>query len=110
MFIEENKSRDICLANCEAWTVIVTYKSGGSRFRYDGTTSSQNGDQFCPVRIATNSMTNIIASDSLQVHMIHKNGLVIRFSNTTCSNPKLSTLDEGDNLYIADTHGNVKMV
>lgn len=108
--IEENKNGDICLADCDAGAVVVTDKSGKLRFRYVGTISSQKNDQFCPVGIATDSMAQILVSDSFQVHIVDNNGQFLRFLDIVCSNPMRLALDEGDNLFIADTHGNVKMV
>lgn len=108
-YIEENKNGDICLADCDAGEVVVTDKAGKFRFRYAGI-SSQKNDQFCPVGIATDSMAHILISDSLQVHIVDRNGQFLRFLDIVCSNPMRLALDEGDNLFIADTHGNVKMV
>lgn len=109
-YIEENKNGDICLADRDAGAVIVTDIAGRFRFRYDGTISSQMGGQFCPVGIGTDSSANIFISDSLQVHIIDKNGKFLRFLDIVCSNPMQLALDEEDILYIADTHGNIKMV
>lgn len=109
-YIEENKNGDICLADCDAGAVIVTDKAGKFRFRYAGTISFQKSDKFSPVGIATDSVAQILVSDSLQVHIVDKNGQFLRFLDIVCSNPMRLALDEDDNLYIADTHGNVKMV
>uniref|UniRef100_K1RF64 Uncharacterized protein n=1 Tax=Magallana gigas TaxID=29159 RepID=K1RF64_MAGGI len=109
-YIEENRNGDICLADCDAGAVVVTDKAGKLRFRYVGTISSQKSDQFCPVGIATDSMAQILVSDSLKVHIVDNNGQFLRFLDIVCSNPMRLALDEGDNLFIADTHGNVKMV
>lgn len=108
--IEENRNGDICLADCDAGAVVVTDKAGKLRFRYVGSISSQKNDQFCPVGIATDSMAQILVSDSFQVHIVDNNGQFLRFLDIVCSNPVRLALDEGDNLFIADTHGNVKMV
>lgn len=107
-YIEENKNGDICLADCDAGAVIVTDKDGKFRFRYAGPSSSKN--RFCPVGIATDSVAHILVSDSLQVHIVDINGHFLRFLDIVCSNPMRLALDAYDNLYIADTHGNVKMV
>lgn len=108
--IEENKNGDICLADCDAGAVVVTDRAGKLRFRYVGAIFSQKNDQFCPVGIATDSVAQILVSDSFQVHIVDKNGQFLRFLDIVCSNPMRLALDEGDNLYIADTHGNVKIV
>lgn len=55
-------------------------------------------------------MAQILVSDSFQVHIVDNNGQFLRFLDIVCSNPMRLALDEGDNLFIADTHGNVKMV
>lgn len=107
-YIEENKNGDICLADCDAGAVIVTDKDGKFRFRYAGPSSTIN--KFCPVGIATDSVAQILVSDSLQVHIVDINGHFLRFMDIVCSNPMRLALDADDNLYIADTHGNVKMV
>lgn len=109
-YIEENKNGDICVADCDAGAVVVTDKSGKLRFRYVGTISSQKNDQFCPVGIATDNMAQILVSDSFQVHIVDNNGQFLRFLDIICSNPMRLALDEDNNLFIADTHGNVKMV
>lgn len=108
--IEENKNGDICLADCDAAGVIVTDRAGQLRFRYDGKTSFQNNAPFRPVGIATDSKAHILVSDSLKIHIIKENGRFLRFLDIVCSNPLRLALDEDDNLYIADTHGNVKVV
>lgn len=109
-YIEENKNRDICLADCDAGTVIVTDRIGEFRFRHNGTTSSQKGDKFCPVVIASDSAANILVADTFMMHIIDIDGMFLRFLNIVCLNPMRLALDEDDNLYIADTHGNVKIV
>lgn len=109
-YIEENKNGDICLADCDAGAVIVTDRAGQFRFRYDGKTSFQNNAPFRPVGIATDSKAHILVSDSLKIHIINENGQFLRFLDIVCSNPLRLALDEDDNLYIADTHGNVKVV
>lgn len=109
-YIEENKNGDICLADCDAAGVIVTDRAGQFRFRYDGKTSFQNNAPFRPVGIATDSKAHILVSDSLKIHIIEENGQFLRFLDMVCSNPLRLALDEDDNLYISDTHGNVKVV
>lgn len=109
-YIEENENGDICLADCDAGAVVVTDRTGNLRFRYVGRISSQKNDQFCPVGIATDSMAHILVSDSLKVHIVDKNGQFLRFLDIVCSTPMRLAFDECDNLFIADTHGNVKMV
>lgn len=109
-YIEENKNGDICLADCDAAGVIVTDRAGQFRFRYDGKTSFQNNAPFRPVGIATDSKAHILVSDSLKIHIIEENGQFLRFLDMVCSNPLRLALDEEDNLYITDTHGNVKVV
>lgn len=109
-YIEENKNGDICLADCDAAGVIVTDRAGQFRFRYDGKTSFQNNAPFRPVGIATDSKAHILVSDSLKIHIIEENGQFLRFLDMVCSNPLRLALDEDDNLYITDTHGNVKVV
>lgn len=111
-FIEENKIRDICLAACDAGAVTVTDRTGKLRFRYNGTTSSLKGDQFCPFGIATDSAANILVYNTfmIHIHVMDKDGKLIRFLNIVCPNPMRFALDEDDYLYIADKHGNVKIV
>lgn len=109
-YIEENKNGDICLADCDAAGVIVTDRAGQFRFRYDGKTSFQNNAPFRPVGIATDSKAHILVSDSLKIHIIKENGQFLRFLDMVCSNPLRLALDEDDNLYITDTHGDVKVV
>lgn len=109
-YIEENKNGDICLADCDAKTVVVTDQTGELRFRYDGTTSTRKRDPFCPVGIATDSMANILVSTPRQVHIIDMNGQFLRFLDIGRLNPLRLTLDKDDNLYMADTQGNVRMI
>lgn len=108
--IEENRNGDICLADFDAGEVIVTDKAAWIRFRYIGRPLSQKDVKFCPSGIATDSGANILVSDSLKVHIIDKNGQFLHFLNIACSNPLRLAIDEYDNLYIAEVHGNVKMV
>lgn len=98
------------MADCDAGAVIVTDRAGQFRFRYDGKTSFQNNAPFRPVGIATDSKAHILVSDSLKIHIIKENGQFLRFLDIVCSNHLRLALDEDDNLYIADTHGNVKVV
>lgn len=109
-FIEEKKNRDICLADCDAGAVTVTDRTGKLRFRYNGTTSSQKGDQFCPFEITTDSPSNTLVSDTFMIHVIDIDGKFLRFLNIVCSLPMRLALDEDDYLYIVDKHGNVKIV
>lgn len=44
------------------------------------------------------------------IHILDKDGKLIRFLNIVCSNPMRLALDEDDYLHIADKHGNVKIV
>lgn len=108
-YIEENKNGDICLADCDAGAVTVTDRAGEFRFRYNGT-SSQKGDEFCPFGIATDSMANILVSDSLKIHIIDGNGQFLGFLDIVCSKPLRLALDKDDNLYIAGTLGIVTKV
>lgn len=109
-YIEENKNGNICLADCDAGAVIVTDRTGELRFRYEGTTSTQKDDQFCPVGIATDSMAHILVSTPFQVHVIDMNGEFLRFLDIGGLNPLRLTLDKDDNLYMADSQGNVRMI
>lgn len=88
-YIEENKNRDICLSDCDDGRVIVTNRTGEFRFRYNGTTSSQKGDTFCPVGIASDSAANILVADTFMIHtcIIDIDGRFLRFLNIVCSNP-----------------------
>lgn len=60
--------------------------------------------------VVSSVQLELLPTDSLQVHIIDKNGKFLRFLDIVCSNPMQLALDEEDSLYIADTHGNIKMV
>lgn len=82
------------MADCDAGAVTVTDRTW----------------KFCPFGIAPDSVSNILVSDTLMIHIIDVDGKFIRFLNIVCSFPMRLALDEDDYLYIADKHGNVKIV
>lgn len=96
-FLEEKKNRDICLADCDAGAVTVT----------NITDRAQISVQW---NNATDSASNTLVSDTFMIHKIDIDGKFIRFLNIVCSIPMQLALDEDDYLYIADKHGNVKIV
>uniref|UniRef100_K1QI48 Inositol hexakisphosphate and diphosphoinositol-pentakisphosphate kinase n=1 Tax=Magallana gigas TaxID=29159 RepID=K1QI48_MAGGI len=70
--------------------------SGKLRFRYVGTISFQKNGRFCPVGIATDNMAQILVSDTLNVHIVDKNGKFLLFLDIVCSNPMRLALDEAE--------------
>lgn len=82
------------MADCDAGAVTVTDRTW----------------KFCPFGIATDSASNTLVSDTFMIHIIDIDGKLIRFLNIVCSIPMRFALDEDDYLYIADKHGNVKIV
>lgn len=108
--IRENQNEDICVADFDAGTVLVTDRAGKFRFRYTGTTLSPNDAPFRPVGIATDSQAHILVSDSMTVHIVDKNGQFICFLNCDCSGSSRLATDTDDNLYVAESSGKVTMI
>lgn len=72
--IKENKNGEICAADFDARTVLVTDRAGKLRFRYTGTTiySITKDAPFRPVGITTDSQVHFLISDSMDVHIVDK--------------------------------------
>lgn len=109
-YVKENQNGDICVADCNAGAVVVTDRAGKFRFRYTGSTLSQQEAQFRPVGITTDRQAHILVSDSLNVHIVDMNGQFLCFLNLVFNDPLRIATDSEDNLYVVETSGIVKKV
>ena len=101
-YISENRNKDVCLADVVARVVVVANQAGNFRFRYDGSSLSNQG--FYPAGIATDSEGCILTSDSNNhcVHILDQDGF-LRSCITICLyTPWGLSLDSKDNLFVGE--------
>ena len=93
---------DVCVADVVARVVVVVNQAGNFRFRYDGSSLSNQG--FYPAGIATDSEGCILTSDSNNhcVHILDPDGF-LRSCITICLyKPWGLSLDSKDNLFVGE--------
>nr|XP_022288252.1 uncharacterized protein LOC111100551 [Crassostrea virginica]XP_022288253.1 uncharacterized protein LOC111100551 [Crassostrea virginica] len=101
-YISENRNMDVCVADVVARAVVVVNQAGNFRFRYDGSSLSNQG--FYPAGIATDSEGCILTSDSNNhcVHILDQDGF-LRSRITICLyTPWGLSLDSRDNLFVGE--------
>ena len=101
-YISENRNKDVCVADFLAYAVVVVNQAGNFRFRYDGSSLSNQG--FYPAGIATDSEGCILTSDSNNhcVHILDQDGF-LRSRITICLyTPWGLSLDSRDNLFVGE--------
>ena len=109
-FIKENRNGDVCVADYDGRSVIVTDRKGTFKFQY-------TKDFLCPIGIATDSQAHLIVPymhHRSLVHIMDKNGHFLHFLSIfqcTCYTEEIGLdVDHEDNLYIVEVNGALKVV
>jgi hypothetical protein len=99
-YISENKTRDVCVSDIIAKSVVVVNAAGKLRFGYTGY-PPYTGESFDPSRITTNSQDHILvaARSNHCVHILDKDGQFLRYILCDLSRPRGLCVDIRDNLY-----------
>nr|XP_022297008.1 tripartite motif-containing protein 3-like [Crassostrea virginica] len=109
LMITENSNGDICVSDRNAETVTVVDMTGRVRFRYDGTSAGIK-NPFGPTGIVTDSLSQIIVSDSNNdcLHIIDQNGKFLNcVDNCGLQSPWGLSVDSEGRLWVALNGGNV---
>ncbi|XP_022312312.1 uncharacterized protein LOC111117468 [Crassostrea virginica] len=79
LYMSENNNGDVCVSDVNAGTVVVVDKTGGVRFRYDGTPARRE-KSFDPRGIVTDALSQIIVADFNNncLHILDQNGQFLR--------------------------------
>ncbi|XP_061165002.1 uncharacterized protein LOC133173955 [Saccostrea echinata] len=113
LYLAENKNKDICIADCNAYQVVVLNIYGKVRFQYNGLTS-KSVTKFVPRCIGTDSKSQILVADRENhvVHIISKDGqFVSLIDSCSLSHPCGLAVDDKDRLWIGEfDSGRLKVI
>jgi sugar lactone lactonase YvrE len=102
-YISENRNLDICVADCDASSVVVVNASGIIRFRYTGH-HSNTGQSFIPFGLTMDSQGHILVADheNHYIHMLDQEGQFLRYIHSALPFPHGLCVDIRDNLFVAE--------
>ena len=103
-YITENGNLDICVADCQAGSVVVVDPSGILRFRYSGVEPTLNNNLFCPRGITTDSQCQLLISDIGNdcIHLTDQDGQFLCYIDCGLEMPWGICTDQNDNLFVAE--------